>query len=451
MNVLVEPKKIKINILGNQALKSNLKYRTFKYIKKIFVDNGLLLLNIMTYELLYLTNAEAKCFDDISNLNNTTVKALISKWFLVPEANDDLNLVKQLENAVCLTNKIYSTNKYNTFTILPTTDCNARCFYCFEQGTKKKHMSKDTAYGVAKFIINNKTDGKIYLRWFGGEPLYNSEAIDIICEQLCNSNIDFESHIITNGYLFDNEMIDKSLSLWKLKKVQITLDGTEEKYNRIKNYIYCDENAYLKVIDNIENLLSKNVFLKLRLNMDRHNEDDLYVLVNELLQRFEKYSNLIIAPRLLIDESCARIKSKNEIEREELVTKLSELESFIEAKGKRKISTKMYKNSTGHCMADSDLAILITPDGKLGKCESIVDGNFIGDIYHKELDFKMLNWYKEIKTLSDDCDSCNFRPCCVYPKCCINKIKHCTDFDKEIIDNRLTKQMLKCYEEHLNS
>jgi sulfatase maturation enzyme AslB (radical SAM superfamily) len=43
----------------------------------------------------------------------------------------------------------YSTDTINRYNILTTTGCNARCFYCFEEGVEIKTMSSRTAEQVA--------------------------------------------------------------------------------------------------------------------------------------------------------------------------------------------------------------------------------------------------------------------------------------------------------------
>ena len=36
--------------------------------------------------------------------------------------------------------------------------------------------------------------------------------------------------MVSNGYLLNSEMILRAVEQWKLREIQITLDGTEEKY-----------------------------------------------------------------------------------------------------------------------------------------------------------------------------------------------------------------------------
>ena len=115
-----------------------------------------------------------------------------------------------------------------TYTIFTTTDCNARCFYCYEMGRSRIPMSDETAYKAATYIAAHCGGEKVHLHWFGGEPLFNKQVIDIICTDLTEKGIIYDSMMISNGYLFDKDTVEQAVSHWKLKSVQITLDGTEE-------------------------------------------------------------------------------------------------------------------------------------------------------------------------------------------------------------------------------
>lgn len=433
-------------MIGSQKVSENVKYRPFFYMKKLSVEEGSLLLNLLTHEMIFLNKIELLSFTNDIEIDSDLTRELVAKWFLVPNDFNDLQLAEQVENMMKLTNKLYKSNKYSTFTILTTTDCNARCFYCVERGAAKKVMSAQTAYDIADFIIKNKLTSKVYLRWFGGEPLYNHEVIDIICNRLKEEKIEYESHMTSNGYLFDEQMIAKAIDLWNLTNTQITLDGTEEKYNRIKNYIYNEGSAFLKVLNNIELLSKFNINVRIRMNIDQNNIDDLYNLTDELFERFGDIDNIKIYCALIFEESCAYMKRMGDDDRRNLVEKQVGLEKYILEKGKYSIDSKLFRERFAHCMADDTHSVLILPDGNLGKCQSIIDSNFIGSIYDEKLNSKMLDWYKDIKTISNKCDSCIFRPTCIYPKCCVISLQNCTDLDKQLIINRIETQMLKYYD-----
>lgn len=452
MTIINQPKSIIFQILGEQKLEKNKQYRPFFYIKKLYVENNLLLFNILTFEILLLNNNEIENFNANIDLSNEFFSTLAKKWFLVPVDTDDLSIVRQVENIRTAINKINAPTKFNSFTILPTTDCNARCFYCFELKNNRRTMSPETASDVAEYIIKNRLDGKIFLRWFGGEPLYNMDAIDIITTKLKAENIDFESHIITNGYLFSEDVIKKAKSLWNLKKVQITLDGTEKIYNKIKAYIYKDcDSPFKKVITNIKMLLKASVDVKIRLNLDQHNADDLFALIDYLSDIFGKYNNIKIRTNLLFEESCARIKEANsqQLKRELACTQVS-LQQYAREKGMLGSSTQVASGHLGHCMADYNYSTTILPYGELGKCQSYLDDHFWGSIYSDEINYNEINWFKTVKTIAPTCDSCKFRPGCVFPQGCITIPNNCDKFDQERIDKNMDMYLNNIYNHFIN-
>ena len=63
-------------------------------------------------------------------------------------------------------------------TILTTTDCNARCHYCYEKGIQKEHLSLRTQQRIIDIIKEQFSRGKrIHISWFGGEPLLALDKI----------------------------------------------------------------------------------------------------------------------------------------------------------------------------------------------------------------------------------------------------------------------------------
>lgn len=165
--------------------------------------------------------------------------------------------------------KYYDEHNEKNFhvTILTTSDCNARCYYCYEKGIKKQPMTLETAQQVYNYIITNRNGKNVCLHWFGGEPLYNAEIIDYICERLKEDGIKYTSYMITNGFLI-GENKSKIRGLWNLKRLQITIDAIGDEYNKIKNYIYKGVDAFETVINNIEWLLNNDICVAVRINYD---------------------------------------------------------------------------------------------------------------------------------------------------------------------------------------
>ena len=383
-------------MVGLQKRADGERYRLMTYVLQQPVADGLLLYNTLTCSLVLLTPDEAA---DI-----TAQGELIDRWFLVPEAHDDLKLCRQVQQMVALLTPVPKV--VTSYTILPTTGCNARCFYCYEQGTKPVTMTAETASRVVHYIVAHRGDEKITLRWFGGEPLVNAKVIDQICTELNGQGVSFHSEMTTNGYLFDADMVQRAKNLWQLQKVQITLDGTAQTYNRVKAYVYHGVNAFERVLENIGLLTAAGIHAHIRLNVDKHNIGEMAELVELLHQRFGANEHLSVYSHELFGE---RTPEDNA----ELFALRMQLKQQIIACGydnKRRLQKDIKLN---RCMADKDGSVVIAPDGHLGKCEHYFDRELFGHIDSEERDEAILRKFKEPPAEIEACTTCFF-----YPQCC---------------------------------
>lgn len=449
MEEIVKANNFALQLLGKQEYDSTKEYRLFKYVKKINADNKNILINLMTGEIIALEKAEFQLLNSLALTKSNNLILAVEKWFFVPQENDDLKLCKQFENTIASVNNIYSNEEITSYTILTTTDCNARCFYCYQNGCNHKTMSPQTAKETADFIIKKSGSKPILLRWFGGEPLYNSEAINIITSILIENNINFHSTMTSNAYLFDDTLVKKAVGKWNLKSIQITLDGTESVYNRVKSYIYNNsESAFERVTDNIEKLLISGVNVKIRLNMDKHNTEDLFKLADFLLNRYKGYDNIRIYSHLLLDNSCKATINRSVDEKNKLTEICNKLNQKFVSLQRDALHDNFSFRFRKRCMSDDDSAIMILPDGKLGKCEHFLDSNYIGDIYNGITDFKVLNEHKRIKNVCEKCEDCEYRIFCSGIALCPARRSSCDNFDKEQVEHSVKNRVLSAYKKY---
>ncbi len=223
---------------------------------------------------------------DFSNIE--LVSQLKEMGFIHEDSFDELKELEQIRMAA------YSQNNNKTlyYMITPTMACNARCYYCFEKNTHHRTMSVETAKKVAEYIVSNRVDDEILIQWFGGEPLLATHIIDLICSKLNVENIKYTSKITTNGYLLDDDVMRRAIEAWKTNTIQVTIDGLEEEYNKVKNYIYdTSESPFEKVINNIKNALSYDVFIRIRVNVDLKNIHKAKEVIAFLKETFGEYTN----------------------------------------------------------------------------------------------------------------------------------------------------------------
>lgn len=250
-----------------------------------FIDDECLVVALRTASIVRLDEDKYSAFKQgfFQAMDDEQIFKLKKLGFLVSDVDEYKQL--QIERK-----KAYERNR-NSFglTILPTTMCNARCPYCYEEGIEKVTMPKSVQNKIVALIESHKKE-KIHLSWFGGEPLVNAEAIDFISQQLKVKNIDFTASMVSNGYLLD--CFKSNFKLWNLKAVQITLDGVEDEYNIIKNYIYNNNNAFRRVIENIELLLANDIKLTIRLNFNKYNYKGILDCIDYIHEKFGNHKLL---------------------------------------------------------------------------------------------------------------------------------------------------------------
>ena len=429
-------------LLKPQQFDGEESYRMMRYVVIQPVEGGVLLYNVMTKALVLLDVVEEQRLAD----DPSSIPELVGQWFVVPVSHDDRKLAmevrlvgRMLENPV---------KTIRSYTVLTTTDCNARCFYCYEKGRSRIPMSDGIATQTASYIIGHSGGGKVSLRWFGGEPLYNKRVITRICSLLDEAGIDYRSSMVSNGLLFDAGTVADAVKEWKLFKVQITLDGTEELYNRVKNYVDPVGNPFRKVMDNIRLLLDSKVKVNIRLNIDRHNADDLFTLAEQLGEVFGGNPLVNVYSHSLF-ESCgpgASVKHSDS-QRKELYDKQVRLRERLTELGlshPAKISRSVKLN---HCMADNDGSVVILPDGHIGKCEHYTDSGWFAHVSDESVDRSVIEGFKELRPEFDFCADC---PC--YPDCFrlvkCEESAHCYPEEREEKILVIRQQMLNTYRNH---
>jgi len=402
-------------LLKPQKVKIGEKYRPMYYVVEQPVEEGLLLYHTMTKALLLLTPEEAEIYKS----HPADLPQLVEQWFLVPQSHDDRLLSRQIRNVAKMLKT--KSDAITSYTILPTTDCNARCFYCFEKGRSRIPMSSVTALRTADYIIRHCQRKKVSLHWFGGEPLYNKSVITLICQRLKDAGIEYTSRMTSNGYLFNDDIIKEAKDLWNLKKVQITLDGTEKIYNRSKAYIYKGVNAYNRVIENIHRLQDANIRIAIRLNIDMHNVSNLLELVDELHRDFDDPKGVSVYLHALFEETKGSQALHDEQKRKFVFGKIKEIEERLIDYGFSRFFYLSQEVKTNNCMADSVNSVVIVPNGSIGKCEHYTEDHFVGHIDNQKWDIQMLQNFRETRDEINACATCFYYPNCIWLKLCEDK------------------------------
>lgn len=368
--------------------------------------------NFIANDLISFRNNYPKVFD-----------AFVNNGFIIDDDKNELDLIRKANY------DIVHKSKYYHLVILPTIDCNLRCWYCFEthlRGRISTEIKKRITKHVQRKIDKNEIDS-LFLDFFGGEPLLNfaedayplAKDIQNIME---NNNLTFYTFFTTNATLIDVDMIDKLIEI--NPSFQITLDGCKERHDKIRFYKRNARGSYDDIIKSIH-LINRNIpkaKINIRINYDEHTLSKVDEILNDLID----------LDRSRIEIHFERIwQVPGKVENRKLIDMINlfSLNGFH-------VSYLNWRKDSCSCKADRINEAAINYDGSVYKCTG---RDFISE--KKEgllLDNGDIQWKKgyeerfEKATFENKkCISCKMLPVCLGP--CSQKILELKD--KEDISN----------------
>lgn len=380
---------------------NNLKIKNMRFARWTipFSENGVnLMKNIFSGEIVSLTDEEFAAPE--------RVEELVKRRFVVPKDYDEAE--RYLETVKLI--KLMQAEKpgLRTYTILPTTACNARCTYCYEEGYAVKTMTSETVERLIDFICETRCEDKITLSWFGGEPLVCADTISYICRELDKRGVPFKSRMITNASLITKELAHEAKEVWNLKKVQVSLDGDKRDYTERKRYVDPVKYNYETVMRAIHYLAGEDIKVTLRVNFDRESIGRLRSFLDEIKGEFGEDKNVTLYLSALYQENSKPYFI--ELERE-----MFEINRYIDELGINNVEREQHATSfrLNSCMADClDKSIVIHPDGRFFDCEHLPEGHSWGNIFEGVTDQALFDKLLALHPLDDKCRECAYLPQC---------------------------------------
>jgi len=333
-------------------------------------------------------------------LNEDLEMALYEYGLLMPNSINE----KEIYNLYSLLSEKYHSGKLN-LTVTPTMECNARCFYCYEEGVRCGNMRNEDADKIVEILSKSQIKREILLTWFGGEPLMNQEWMDYFSKALKTANFSFSAFLISNGSKITDQVIQKMQEDWNIHSVQITLDGDDEEYCKRKDYIDQDETIYYSMLSKIKKLSKAGISVQIRINIDLENLESVYALVDDLQQVFYKENNVTFYPAFLTG-------GKRKISELKKIEIIKEILIRVKDMDKLPINSYLYKWPKTHaCYYNQTSAFSIDTKGNIFKCEHQLghDNKAIGNIY-TELEENYNQ--REFSGRRIECQKCVFLPKC---------------------------------------
>lgn len=231
----------------------------------------------------------AGVFDGVleeASVSEDVLKCLVDSGILIPN-----NLDEDLRLSIVRQNQITNPDNELKIAINTTYGCNARCDYCFECNADHSKMSYETADVVADYICNSVNENTLVTyRWFGGEPLLAVDIIDRIIARVNDhfeNKLQYRSVILSNGTVYNDEILKKMYNEWHVYEFHVTLDGEKEVHNQKKNFVKPGFDGYSKVMELIQELLNHDIIVACRINIDKNNIDSL----DKIVRTFDEYEH----------------------------------------------------------------------------------------------------------------------------------------------------------------
>lgn len=310
-------------------------------------------------------------------------------------------------------------------TIFSTNDCNARCYYCFEEGLERESMSVSTANQIVSFIVKKCPKKDLQIQWFGGEPLMAMDIVECITLGLESHGFVLTTRVTTNGSLLTQEMLDFFKSHYRRIAFQITVDDIGDRYAKVKRYIDIpQEEAFLRVIENCKMVLRNGVYLDVRVNFHPQRIEAAKKVYFDLKALFKDVDNALmrtyLAP-LTLSEDCGDCSATTLPPETFVELKKLYLEHEL-SKGKALdnvalLNCLFLKPRPVVCGQARKGHFVITAQGKIYKCHRLVrykDGMYsIGDVWNG-IDETSQHYreFCDLRVKDPDCRKCGMLPIC---------------------------------------
>lgn len=350
--------------------------------------------------------------------------ALFDRGYLVQDAFEEMTKINQLYAE--LENNLKTTQKKVDPLLVLTYDCNFRCPYCYEtmvMDKGKNWFNKRITPEMAQILFAYFDEREIeQITLYGGEPLLpeNQDTVEAIVNYVTTHNL--KLNIVTNGFYL--ERFIPLLVKAKVQKVQITLDGNEERHNQTR-YTADQEGTFQKIISNIKKAREHALPVFLRSNVDIDSPSQ----VEDLLQTLEEHGlkddsgvKLFVAAlregHHFQEKSCNKLIHKyiQQIDRcldypnstNEMLVKLSHMANTF-------LGEENWNPKYIFCYAHSSLQIF-DPYGKIYPCSALVgrEKDVIGTYNEQGVVFNQLYQQWQNRTIKNmpKCKECEIALFC---------------------------------------
>lgn len=383
--------------------------------------------NAMTCGLAMVDKEFFNIYDNIENIADDDCRQIVKDMkkggFITNSETDELRILKYRSNQGKFNESFFS------LVIAPTVQCNFACPYCYE--TAKPGMMSQKVQDKLVEIVEEKARAKksIDITWYGGEPLLAKNIVYSLSEkfiEICDKyDVPYSAGIITNGYLFEEEDIEK-FNQYKIRYSQITIDGTRDVHNtrRILK-THPEIGTFDKIINTVKLLNKSESRITIRINVDKTNIEN----TNRLIEFLADSALGIDKTRTSIAFGYVKANTENSDKIESTCMSMQEYSVEV-LEFQRKLDecgfcAQEYPNYPGikgnYCGADSISTYVIDPEGYKYKCWNEVGcieqavGNVLWSLeeYTEEMVNRDLQYMTHYPWEKGKCVNCEVLPICM--------------------------------------
>ncbi|MCR5722285.1 MAG: radical SAM protein [Lachnospiraceae bacterium] len=373
-----------------------------------------------------------------SKHSNPVIENLLKeKGYLIDGDTDEFKLVESKKEKLLTDEKL-------TLTLIPTSGCNFKCVYCYEE-FKPIMMSERTIDDVVRFTEKFLGGKKVlFVNWFGGEPLLALNVIEALTAKLrtlCKEKkVAYFAGVTTNGYLLTMENF-KRLAACRVIDYQVSIDGLKEDHDRLR----CLKNkggTYDVIFENLKRIsdeVTGNRFsISIRCNCLKASKEKREEAENIFYENFGKDERFSITFHAVKDwggESVNALRKELLTEQEEIDLLNEALRDKSEKRMKKLTHLNVLDSRSNSCFACKADNYVIGADGSIYKCTSDFDKP-LGNVSKGDSPTEWFDITKETN-LREECRECAFYGACMNTICpkALKEGKLMCPIEKDCIDS----------------
>jgi len=403
----------------------SLAYRTSTFTHKMEdCEGNIILYNSLSGTIIRFDSKHNNALNEILFKNkyddSEICEKLIVAKILIPSDFNEFEYINKLRN------DMVNNNETLDILIYPTEACNLRCKYCWEN-FKKNNMERKTEESVIAFLEKHVPKYKrLYIKWFGGEPLLNVAAIERIMKvsiKICRSNsVILSSSITTNGYLLTNDIV-RRLIKHKIYEYQVTVDGLKEDHDKMR-VMPNGEGSFDVIVKNLltvkKEVANKLLRILIRTNFNENNIVRIHEYAKLYLELFGDDNRFSAYWNAVQDWGGNAVRNVEDI----LINNYDKTMINIVAEQYNipMIIENSLLNPGGYaCYAGKRNSYIFGSDGLVYKCPQKIYDEY-NKIGHLDIDGDLIldkDKYEEwvLPTLEEKCNTCILRPSCLSARC----------------------------------